>query len=116
MRVYVYRNLHRKCLSVRDVKTRRVIAYVDSISLKECKFKVSAKLRQRVILEKRKNVHAGVEGEWIKDSVTPDISRCKRIMYDPYKYESFVEDGSMAPFFRSENAFVTIYGAFVEEV
>lgn len=114
MRVYVYRNLHKKCLSVRDVKTRLVVAHVDSISLENCKFKVSASLRQRVLKEKRKNVHAGVEGDWVKDSVAPDISKCRRIMYDPYKYESFVDEGSMAPFFESKTAFVTIRGAFIK--
>lgn len=60
--VQVYRNLHKDCWSVRDKKTRRVIAHCDSVILKDAKFKVSEKGRQRVIKEKRKNVHAFVEG------------------------------------------------------
>ena len=113
MRVFVYRNLHKKCLSVKCLKTRLVIAYVDSISLKNCQFKVSEKLRQRVLNEKRKNVHAGVVGEWVKNAKAPKLKNCSRIIYDPYKFDSFVEENTFAPWKESENAFVTIEGAFV---
>jgi hypothetical protein len=65
MKVFVYRNLRRGCLSVRDTKTRRVIAHVDEIFLRDVKFKVSKAGRERVLKEKQKNVHAGVEGNII---------------------------------------------------
>jgi len=68
MRVFVYRNIHKNCLSVRNVKTGLVMAHVDSITLKNVKFKVSAKGRERVLKEKAKNVHAGVEVEWPLDT------------------------------------------------
>jgi hypothetical protein len=113
MKVFVYRNLHRGCLSVRDVKTRRVIAYVDSITLEGVRFKVSKKLRQRVLNENRKNVHAGVEGVWIKNARAPTKKRCIKIIYNPYKYSSFVEERTLEPMHECDKAYVTIGGALV---
>lgn len=114
MRVFVYRNLHKNCLSVKNVKTGLVIARVDSITLKNVKFKVSAKGRERVLKEKRKNVHAGVEGEWVLDSMAPDIGGWRKVVYDPYKFSSFVDEKSLKPEKANELAFVTIRGAFVK--
>lgn len=113
MRVFVYRNLHKNCLSVRDVKTGIVIAYVDSILLKNIKFKVSAKGRERVLREKRKNVHAGVEGEWIKSEILPNTNDCLRIIYDPYKFASFVAENTLEPQTECPRALITIKGVFV---
>jgi hypothetical protein len=114
IRVYVYRNLHKNCLSVRDVKSGLVIAHVDSISLKDCKFKVSEVRRQRVIAEESKNVHAGVEGIWIKNARKPNMNSRIRIVYDPYKFDSFVQENTLTRCARSDEAFVTIRGAFVK--
>jgi hypothetical protein len=114
MRVFVYRNLHKNCLSVRNIKTGLVIAHVDSVTLKNVKFKVSAKGRERVLREKTKNVHAGVEGEWVLDSITPDTASWRKVVYDPYKFSSFVDEKSLEPEKANELAFVTIRGAFVK--
>lgn len=112
--VFVYRNLHKNCLSVRDVKTRRVIAHVHGITLKDCKFKVSIPGRQRVLTEKRKNVHAGVQGIWVKEADAPsDLATRTRVVYNPYKHETFVVANTLAPKTESTEAFVTIEGAFV---
>ena len=113
MKVFVYRNLHKSCLSVRSVKTGRVIAHVDSIVLENCNFKVSKSGRARVLREKRKNVHAGVEGTWVQGAKVPDTSQLKRVIYDPYKFESFVLESNHNPVFVSDRAFVTIEGAYV---
>lgn len=115
MRVFVYRNLHKKCLSVRNVKTGLVIAHVDTISLRDCKFKVSQKGRQRVLKEKRKNVHAGVEGNWVQEIVTPDLLKCVKIVYNPYKYDSFVEQKTLSPVVYAETALVTVNGTFIKK-
>ena len=48
-KVFVYRNLHKKCYSVKDWKTKKVIAHVDNIFLKDAVFKVSEAGRQRVL-------------------------------------------------------------------
>ena len=65
MRVFVYFNLHKKCLSVKALEGEskgRVIAHADSVELVNATFKVSQAGRQRVLRERRKNVHAGVVG------------------------------------------------------
>ncbi len=61
MRVYVYFNLHRKCFSIKALEGAmkgRVIAHRDNVLLFHTTFKVSQAGRERVIREKRKNVHA----------------------------------------------------------
>ena len=114
MKVFVYRNLHKKCLSVRDTKTRRVVAHVKSITLFDCTFKVSDKGRQRVLRDRQKNVHAGVQGTWMKDTMLLTAG-LKRVIYNPYKYETFVDEIGLTPRHTSEVAVVTTEGAFVPQ-
>jgi hypothetical protein len=87
--VQVYFNLHKRCWSVRDKKTRRVIEHTDYATIRNPRFVVSETGRQRVIREKRKNVHAYVEGEWWEGSIhTGGITI--PVIYNPYKHKSFV--------------------------
>lgn len=97
-------------MSVRDCKTRRVIAHVESITLKDCLFKVSEKGRQRVLRERQKNVHAGVEGEWVADTKVPPGNR---IIYDPYRFSSFVSEITGQPYKQAPLALITPAGAFI---
>tara|TARA_R100000353_G_scaffold41012_1_gene32458 strand:+ start:108 stop:458 length:351 start_codon:yes stop_codon:yes gene_type:complete len=98
MRVKVHYNLHKKCLSVISLEKERygrVIDHVESISLKDAKFKVSAKGRQRVLREQQKNVHAHVVGFWV--SVWIPRGTVWRATYNPYKYNSFVNTITFNP-------------------
>lgn len=113
MRVHVYRNLHRKCLSVKSAETGVIIAYVQTIALADARFRVSEAGRERVIKERRKNVHAWIEGTWLRDHRTPSIKGCRRVFYDPYRIGAFIEQGSSKPCVSSPSAFVTIYGAYI---
>jgi hypothetical protein len=103
MKVYVYYNLHKHCWSVKALEGKdkgRVIAHCDSLMLMHAEFKVSEAGRQRVIKEKRKNVHAGVTGYWIEKrshSVKWLKSLNKQVMYNPYKYNSFVRVSDKKP-------------------
>jgi len=87
-KVRVYFNLHKKLLSVQTKVNGRwkVIKHTDSISLADVKFKVSEAGRQRVLREKRKNVHAFIEGMEIAE-LTEQIAQ--KVTYNPYKYEKF---------------------------
>jgi hypothetical protein len=109
-KVFVYRNLRNKCLSVKSVKTGLVIAHRRGVDLTEVDFKVSAKGRERVRREQKKYVHAGLVG-----FVAPDLSvglGANRITYNPYKNETFVNrDGQ--PVFTAPTAYVTAEGAFI---
>jgi hypothetical protein len=60
--VEVYRNLHKDCWSVRDSKTRLVISHVDYIHLQNATLVVRPAGREKVLREKRKNVHAFIKG------------------------------------------------------
>ena len=94
MKVFVYFNLHKRVFSVKALEGAekgRVIGHRTSLAIYSPTFKVSEAGRQRVIREKRKNVHAGVVGfltapyDWTKELVewTP-------VLYNPYVFSSFV--------------------------
>lgn len=95
-RVQVYFNLHKKVFSVKDKKTGLVIAHVNNIYLEDVDFKVSQAGRKRVLAEKRKNVHAVVEGTVICPVETLGIGM-EAVTYNPYKYDSFVIRQSEKP-------------------
>jgi hypothetical protein len=86
MQVVVYRNITRKCWSLLDLKSRRLIGHADSLRLSNARFQVSESGRQRVLREKRKNVHAFVIGE-IEEK---PIACITPIGYNPYFNETFV--------------------------
>lgn len=65
MKVRVYYNLNRDVWSIKAMEGEfkgKVIGYAGSVHLKDAKTIVSAAGRQRVLREKRKNVHAYIEG------------------------------------------------------
>lgn len=85
--VKVYRNLHKKTFSVVDVATGLVLGYCDTITLRDATFTVQEAGRQRVLKERRKNVHAYVIGTF---EGTQGRAQRHEAFYNPYKYESFV--------------------------
>jgi hypothetical protein len=98
MRVFVYFNLHRKCFSIKALEGAnkgRVVAHRNDVLLFDGVFKVSEAGRQRVLRERKKNVHAGVVGYWDETGdMTIGIDRVATIgtpiTYNPYKYDTFV--------------------------
>lgn len=83
--VKVYWNLHKGCFSVQQGGL--IICHADSVELKNVKFKVSKKGRQRVLKERRKNVHAFVTG--LLDDKHADRDWDVKVIYNPYKHDSF---------------------------
>ena len=83
--VKVYFNLHKKCFSI--LQNGLVVGHTDSIALRDVTFKVSQAGRNRVLKERRKNVHAFVTGylDCFADERFYDV----KIVYNPYKYDSF---------------------------
>lgn len=98
MKVFIYFNLHRKCFSIKALEGAnkgRVIAHRNEALVFDATFKVSQAGRQRVLKEQRKNVHAGVVGEWMDSSgdyatINAVAINGSAITYNPYKYDSFV--------------------------
>lgn len=96
--VDVYWNLHRNCFSVRSRRKDDrgiVIAHVyDRFVLADVKFVVNQAGRERVLREKRKNVHAFVRGLWVdpRTMLQPFTS----VYYNPYEGPTF-RDNDMNP-------------------
>ena len=84
--VKVYKNLHNGMLSVKQ--DGLVVAHVDSITLKNPSFKVSQSGRNRVILEKKKNVHAFICG-FVESVNVESKTKKQAISYNPYKHDFF---------------------------
>jgi hypothetical protein len=111
LRVFIYFNLHRKLWSVKALEgphKGKVISHCLDFSLHNCTMKVSEAGRQRVLRERRKNVHAGIVGQWDHwrlplplrqggaypqgalhrlDNLLPD----GRITYNPYRSPTFTD-------------------------
>jgi hypothetical protein len=94
-KVFVYRNLHKQTFSVKNMETGLVVAHSDNVMLVDCKFKVSERGRQRVLREKRKNVHAGVVGYYMGEHLIGATQ--SHATYNPYLYPSFIDRSSQEP-------------------
>ncbi len=83
-RVRVYWNLHKNIWSI--MKKGKVIGHRDTILLKDVRFIVSQAGRNRVLKEKKKNVHAFAEGIVVEIG---DCDKKEQITYNPYKFPYF---------------------------
>jgi len=118
LKCFVYFNLHRKVWSIKALEGEhkgRVIAHSGLVEMSDCTFKVSEAGRQRVLAEKRKNVHAGITGivRTIGENVAPVTRTTMRreanyirhgghptyspVAYNPYKYSTFVQRSTGEP-------------------
>lgn len=92
---FIYRNLHKKKFSIKDIKKRKVVDWKDCFIAVECHFKISESGRLKVIKEKRKNVHAGIVCDTIIGNLDqeyiPKLTNPKLIplYYNPYKQDCF---------------------------
>ncbi len=109
MKVFVYFNLHRKCWSVKALEgptKGRVVQHTDDIVLSSCTFKVSETGRQRVLKERRKNVHAGVVGNIVNPSSLDRVVHLVPVTYNPYKAGTFVTKPDGAPIYAADVVFL----------
>lgn len=121
MRVRVYRNLHRDCLSVQhyiDCVGWRVREHVKAIALTDITFQASAKVAANVVKTGRKTVHAYVCGERFNVVDVPAGAEPagRRVSYRPQVgYFYFTDTGEPAegvsPF-----GIVTTRGAYVPHI
>lgn len=86
-RVKVYRNLHKNVYSIADAESGLVLGYCARVTLTDAEFKVSEAGRQRVLREKRKNVHAYVVGTFV---ATAGATQRRAARYNPYEVATFV--------------------------
>jgi len=96
-KVIVYKNLNRNCFSIKDPKIGRVIGYAMSVTLRKPIFKISLAGRNRVLRDRRKNVHAVVIGEFVcADEPIPSMAN-RVAYYNPYVTESFIDEHTKEP-------------------
>ena len=94
-KVFVYFNLRRKLWSVKALEgpdKGRVILWAPTVLLAQVTPKVSQAGRQRVLRDKRKNVHAGLVG-YLVNAGTERLelpSQSTEITYNPYTFTTFV--------------------------
>lgn len=112
MRVFAYRNLHRKGVvwSLKDCTTNLVIDRTSVVFLADVELKVSEAGRQRVLRTQQKNVHAGVKGTRLDK--LPEGIEWRSVTYNPYSYSTFV-DLNGEPILSARFAKLTEQGLFV---
>jgi len=120
--VYCYRNLHKKCISVRQ--NGIVKCHTSEILLEDATFIVNQKGRERVVREKAKNVHAFIKGRFVTEDACGDFSLernvpqngWKEAYYNPYKTDSWLGGDSMNKLEKAKFAwiFITEYCSDVE--
>lgn len=109
----VYYNLHKHCLSLKALEGERrgcVVLHARAVRLQDVVFKVSQAGRERVLLERSKNVHAGVVGElvdiepWVDGegvsamtALVEPLGLTRQLTYDPYRFSSFVTRDTHEP-------------------
>ena len=104
-RVRIYRNLNKGSLSVKDWDRQsdtygKVIDRPNAFFVSHPRFVVSKAGRDRVLREKRKNVHAFVQGHPVKGYRKAVLlqqhrfnpKKGKRVYYNPYESEWFTDD------------------------
>ncbi len=115
-RVQVYRNLgvHGEVAwSVRDAKTRLVLAVVPEATVTNATLRVNESGRKRVLREKQKNVHAYVEGEW--SDAPAEAGDWAPIRYNPYNLASFVRSVDQVPVRTARAVRLSSAGAFAAD-
>ena len=87
--VFVYRNLHKGCLSVQQDGIVR--CHVLNIVLEDVEFRVSKAGQKRVRDEKKKNVHAKVKGMVVKKPSEILELGWHEAYYNPYQTDEFID-------------------------
>lgn len=134
MRVKVFKNLNKGCLSIIAMEgpyKNKVVAYANSAYVNDgVEMRVSEASRQRVLREKVKNVHAFVIGSLscidlietrypVEDGilglpVEPDHPHERKIRYNPYLRGEFFDAETGEAVHQSSCAAVTANGVFLE--
>ena len=103
-KVMVYYNLHKHTFSIS--RNGRVIAHADFVKLTDVEFRVRQGGREKVLKDKRKNVHSFVIGtlmDYCKfpcDNL-PSEPNSNIVTYNPYKYNSYVVKDTEEPIYNA---------------
>ena len=115
-KIEVYRNLHKKCFSVRH--KGKVVGYLydnEQLALTNVTFAVQPAGRAKVLRENKKNVHAFVRGEYVgfENNLTNNLYFGKfedldfyAVSYNPYKSDKFVVKETGKPIESNSEALI----------
>lgn len=101
--VKIYKNLHNGLFSV--MQNNLVVAHIESFILDNVIFKVNESGRQKVLKEKKKNVHAFVTGYVKAVNMESDtMNSCHaQVRYNPYLASTFFVGEEKTPITKTEN-------------
>ena len=105
-KVRIYRNLNNGKVSIKQGGL--VIGHADKAFVQDATFIVSEAGRKRVLLEKRKSVHAYVEGYWESNFAIP--LNGQSVWYNPYHTDLFRTKESNEACTTAMKVFVTSDG------
>lgn len=112
MRVDVYWNLHKKCWSVKH--KGKVVKHLKSLVVNNAKLVVQPAGREKVLREKRKNVHAFVRGDLSSEEAIA-LGSIERVRYNPYLFGHFFNSLN-EPIFEAPKIHMTEDGKCFQEV
>jgi len=103
-KVMVYYNLHKHTFSIS--RNGKVIAHADYVKLIDVEFRVRQGGREKVLKDKRKNVHSFVIGtldDYCKFPCEnlPSEPNNNIVTYNPYKYNSYVIKDTEEPIYSA---------------
>lgn len=104
-------------ISIKNKKSKLVIAHTNQIMLRDCEFIVNECGRNRVLKTNSKNVHAFIKG-YITDSgmgVDASGSLPARILYNPYNTNTFLCENLTAipfPVYKARTVILNQRGCF----
>lgn len=118
MKVRVYYNIRKKCLSVVNPYTRRVVKHVAGAQLHNVRFIVSLAGVQRIRRQNRKQVVAWAEGDMCMHGNGLEklpLTNFKKARFNPYLFDSFVtEDGK--PVYKAQECILLGKNIFVSGI
>ena len=112
-KVRVYRNLTQKCYSAKSKSTNDRVVHVKTLTLVDCKFKVSRAGNERVRRMGQKNVHAFVVGH--RTDRTIKVGTMRRVTYNPYENTTFVYSDTKESVHSADMVYMDDTGCFVVE-
>lgn len=113
--IQVYRNLRKATFSIRDAKTRLVIAYGTDIMLSNIRMNVQKGGRERVRREKWKNVHAFINGIYEGDKHVDINKNWELIYYNPFTTETFINKKTGEPIYSASVAYFSDGNCYIKK-
>lgn len=110
MQTWCYWNLHKECVSYK-LGSNGAVSHAGEIWLKNVKFHVLESGRQKVLQEKRKNVHSFIIGDVITALDSPLDSEWglfgfRKAYYNPYTTDKWVDFETGDPLTRAYSAVI----------